>query len=768
MDKMKAWQKGWWKPFLIFLLATPALTPLLGSNLMRSFDGLLHLHRLIQLDRLIGEGVLFSRWAPDLVFGYGYPLFNFYASLPYYLAELIHLIGLDFVDSALAFFALCLTLSGLTIYLFAKDIFGERSALLAAVAYIYAPYHLYDLFRRSAMGSLLATVIVPLLFWASYRLISTGQGRYLVTLALTYGVLILSHNVSALIVTPLLILYLALLLLRRRKVAWMAVAALALGLGMAAFFWLPALAEREAIQVDRLITPPDFDFHNYFPSLGQLFSPPPPADVGRMNPEVPNTLGLTHSLLALLALFALWRPKGEGVRFHVGYSFLALLGLIFMMQPLSTPLWEDLPFLAYLQFPHRFLGPASFFVALLVGAAIHPLPAGKGLSSPAFLASTFAIALILVSSLSLLYPHYLPPFPQSPSLVTMMESEHETGAIGTTASGEYLPVWVEWIPKASPLEGFYRSGSPIDRVDHATLPPGSELRDSLFRPTSAFLSLYTPQPFQLTFQSFYFPGWAAYIDGTAVPIAPTPGFGLISLSVPEGEHRVILRFEETPIRKVADLISGISLLIVTALGAHTFRRGFKETQRLPPRLTGKEGGVLALLALAILLLKVGYIDHSDTPFKWGFDGERVRGVEHPLSYNFGNQITLLGYHLDYSEVTPGNSLHLTLYWKAQRPLNTAYSSFAHLIDQQLNIYAQQDNLHPGRYPTVHWEADEYNQDEHEIPIPPATPPGEYLLVVGLYDPQTLERLPVRPERGEPPEDAVILQSITVSAKTTGG
>lgn len=767
MNKVKAWQNGRWKPFLIFLLATPALTPLLGSNLMRSFDGLLHLHRLIQLDRLIKEGVLFSRWAPDLVFGYGYPLFNFYSPLSYYLPVTLHLFGIPLIRAFNLSMALGVLLSGAALYLFLKETFGERAALLGAVAYMYAPYHLYQNFERGGLPESLALPFFPLILWAFHRLATSGQRRYLTVAALSYGGLILVHNVSAMLFTPLLLLYLAFLPLRR-EVAWMAVAALALGLGMAAFFWLPALAEREAIQVDRLITPPDFDFHNYFPSLGQLFSPPPPADVGRMNPDVPNTLGLTHSLLALLALFALWRPKGEGVRFHVGYSFLALLGLIFMTQPLSTPLWEHLPFMAYLQFPHRFLGPASFFVALLVGAAIHPLLAGKGLSSPAFLALTFAIALILVSSLSPLYPHYLPPFPQGPSLVTMMASEHETGAIGTTASGEYLPVWVEWIPKASPLEGFYRSGSPIDRVDHATLPPGSELRESLFRPTSAFLSLYTPHPFQLTFQSFYFPGWAAYIDGTAVPIAPTPGFGLISFSVPEGEHRVILRFEETPIRKVADLISGISLLIVTALVAHTFRQGLKETRRLLPRLTRKEGGVLALLGLAILLLKVGYIDRFDTPFKWGFDGERVRGVENPLSIDLGEEFTLLGYDLDSDVVEAGQTLHLSLYWKAQRTVTTDYSAFAHLIDPSWKIIAQQDNLHPGRYPTSRWRGDEYNKDDHPIPVPAEPPPGRYLLVVGLYDPQTLQRLPVRPERGKPPEHAVILQSITVSAKTTGG
>jgi hypothetical protein len=53
-----------------------------------------------------------------------------------------------------------------------------------------------------------------------------------------------------------------------------------------------------------------------------------------------------------------------------------------------------------------------------------------------------------------------------------------------------------------------------------------------------------------------------------------------------------------------------------------------------------------------------------------------------------------------------------------------------------------DSLNPGRYPTHLWEPDEYNQDSHDIYIPPGTPPGEYTLGIGLYDPQTMMRLPI--------------------------
>jgi len=53
-----------------------AAQPLLPGPLPRGYDAQLHLYRLVQLDHLISNGILFSRWAPDLAFGYGAPLFR--------------------------------------------------------------------------------------------------------------------------------------------------------------------------------------------------------------------------------------------------------------------------------------------------------------------------------------------------------------------------------------------------------------------------------------------------------------------------------------------------------------------------------------------------------------------------------------------------------------------------------------------------------------------------------------------------------------------
>jgi len=103
-------------------------------------------------------------------------------------------------------------------------------------------------------------------------------------------------------------------------------------------------------------------------------------------------------------------------------------------------------------------------------------------------------------------------------------------------------------------------------------------------------------------------------------------------------------------------------------------------------------------------------------------------------------MTWLGYDLPRDSVEPGEALALTLYWETDQATSTVYSAFAHLVDERANLYAQQDNLHPGGAPTTTWRAHEYDVDRHSITIPAGTPPGDYMVEAGLYDPRNGARL----------------------------
>ncbi len=754
---------------LVWLLTLPAITPFFQPTLPRSADGLLHLYRVVALDAALQQGSIFPRWLPDLAYGYGQPLFVFYAPLAYYLTEGLHWLGLDFVTATNTSFSLALLVAGSGMYLFIKERLGPQAALLAGVAYAYAPAQLVNALVRGSLPAVWAAAIVPFAFWTVTRLKRRGQPGDILLSALFIALALIIHNISSLIFFPLLIVYLLLewLFFELPESPWSDLSppreifkrtglALILGLGLSAFFWLPAVLEKEFVQIERVITPPDFDYRAHFLSLGDLFSFPPPANTGLLNPDFPATLGLAHVGLALLGLiFLFWSftkrrqsnaAAPQRLSAAVPLLLLALTGLagaIFMMLPLSTPVWNRLPLLPFIQHPGRLLIATAFLLAILTGVTVAAAP-------PAWRVGLTAggILLIFLSAAPLLYPGYHDPLPAPPTLAGMMTYERSIGAIGTTSFGEYLPRWVEQRPQESPLEPFYRSGAEIERLDQAALPPEAVIQAIDYGFNRVELTLDTPQPTPLRFHTFYFPGWQAQVDGQPVAVAPVTERGLIGLEMPAGQHHLRLLLADTQTRLVANGISLLTgaLLILILIG--DFR---PQPSYYPPpapasapknMLPLRQVAIFTSLAIGLLLLKLLYLDRFDSPFKHTFDGRTLPAVDVSQPVNFGHQLTLLGYNLDARTKSAGESFDLTLFWQAQQPLTIDYSILAQLVDAEQHLYGGQDNLHPGGLPTSRWPLWTFTQDPHTVPVPPGTPPGDYFLITGPYQPRTWQRLPV--------------------------
>ena len=142
--------------------------------------------------------------------------------------------------------------------------------------------------------------------------------------------------------------------------------------------------------------------------------------------------------------------------------------------------------------------------------------------------------------------------------------------------------------------------------------------------------------------------------------------------------------------------------------------------------------------------------------------EKPPGIQHPLSVNLGDTALLAGYDLSSDSAKAGETLRLVLYWQALQDPQTSFTVFTHLLDGQNRVRAQQDNLPMrGAYPTSAWAKGEYVRDEYELAIDATTPPGEYVLEVGMYDSSNGRRLSALAEAGKPPDDRIILGKVRV-------
>ena len=147
-------------------------------------------------------------------------------------------------------------------------------------------------------------------------------------------------------------------------------------------------------------------------------------------------------------------------------------------------------------------------------------------------------------------------------------------------------------------------------------------------------------------------------------------------------------------------------------------------------------------------------------------------IPHPTQLILGDCIALLGYGLEPTRVSPGESIHLTLYWQARAPIIRDYTVFVHLLDGSGKLRSQADGMPwHNSFRTSRWPPGMLIPDEYELTVPGDAPPGEYRVTIGLYLWQTGERLPIRTADGDLlPDSRFFLEpSITVlgGAKSAG-
>ncbi len=105
------------------------------------------------------------------------------------------------------------------------------------------------------------------------------------------------------------------------------------------------------------------------------------------------------------------------------------------------------------------------------------------------------------------------------------------------------------------------------------------------------------------------------------------------------------------------------------------------------------------------------------------------------------RIALIGYDLASEYAVPNSILPITLYWQTNTTVSLRYKVFVHLISSEGQLWAQADDFPVcGTSHTNSWEPNELVLDRHLLHLPPDMPPGEYTMIVGMYEPDLNLRL----------------------------
>jgi hypothetical protein len=737
---------GWW----VVLLALPALAPLARAGFFQSHDGLFHVYRLAALDRAVRAGVLYPRWFPEFGFGYGQPVLNFYGPLSYYWGLPFTLLGSDAALALKLVLAGGLLASALGMYLFARLHLDRGPALVAAVIYAYLPYHLVDLYVRGAVAEFLAFIWFPLVLWAFHRLIRDAarpKFTHIGLAALLLAALILTHNLSAFIFAPVLAVYLLILLARARhdhlwrRTLLTLTLTLTLALALTAFYWLPVLAESQYVGLGHGASQ---GYQDHLVSLSSLFewgSTYPYTDEPGVTPTFP--LGWLQVAILAAALILPFRPRPG--RWAAVFFLAVALVSVFMLTAASLPVWRLFePGLAFLQYPWRFQALAVLASAFLAGALFQ---GAKGQEQTNSLSGKplAACGLVLIAAIWSLW--HLPVTPTTPdlSVEAMWHVDRDNGQVGATWTGEYLPIWVteqRWalsLPASVPPPG-------------GVLLPAGQIKLVGVGYNRYDLELQAAQATSLKLHQFHFPGWQAAGQAAGSPRSSRPVgvLGLAAVDLPPASGSLAVHLGLTASQRFGTLLSLLAFLVA---GVALFAQyQFPQVQSTRSRFSTLPLAACFLLPAAML------IAHLALP----------NGYVHqvmPVNANLENTVELLAFTTDRDSYHPGDTVGVTLYWRALRGMEQDYKAFVHLTNADLTAQPAQHDGDPGGgfSPTTRWLPGELVPDSHRLLLPPGLAPGRYRLWAGMYQYEPLRNLSVLAASSPAADNRVFLGEIEVLA-----
>lgn len=528
---------------LLLSLTLPAWWYLLRPGYFSMHDDL-QIMRLFQMDKCLTDGQIPCRYSPDMVWGYGQAMFNYYSAFPYYLGTVFTKFFLSYIMAAKLLFLLALMGAGIGMYLLAREFWGEKGALFSALLYVYAPYHALDIYVRGALAESFALMLLPFVWHGFYLLSQKRRWKYLLYTSIAFGLMLMTHNISLVLAAPFTALWVIYLLFKAKNarllIDYMFVGAISLSL--ASFFILPAFFERNLIQANLFINN-YYDFHAHFLSLRQLFFERTWGFGGSVfGPQdgMSFQIGWVHTASCLLAALVSWRlwKQAKAKFFLVWFLLIMLAGATFMTHGRSNFVWEAFPLLEFVQFPWRFLGLSIFFVSLLGGSLF-------ALKMPRFLLPVLIFLLVALNYNYFRGEHYYSHETDATKLTGKNLVEQKMAAVL-----DYLPQTAATNPKAM-------------APSHALVLRGeAETLNFSKKSNYFFFDAKVYQAAQIAVPVIYFPGWTVYSEDQRLEIIPTPDLGLVSVNLEPGTYMIRGFFEETPFRVFCNMLTALTSIFL--------------------------------------------------------------------------------------------------------------------------------------------------------------------------------------------------------------
>ncbi|MBI4058886.1 hypothetical protein HY404_01445 [Candidatus Microgenomates bacterium] len=524
---------------IILLFALVGMKALFHPGLFTAHDIWHQVARLYHYHQAVQDGQFPPYWIANLANGFGYPLFFFSYHLPWILALPLLGIGLSIPLTIKTLFIISYFFSGIVMYFFSFDLFKNKwAALTSTILYLWAPFHFVTILVSAAMGTAFVFTLFPLLLWGLYKITHYKSPLGTIFTSLGLAGIILSHLMTTIFLIPLLSLWIFWLLKdqkNKKNFLKKIIYAGLLGIGLAAFYFLPAIFYSRLTQVSSGAFASLYE--KQFVNLTQLIY----SKWGYGIADTAKEMNISFQIgiaqwIGVILTFVLIIMKKQRKNNFLGITLMTtFLISIFAMTDISRSVWVIISKIITLDYPTTFLLPATITGSLLAGFVVSQVKT----------ISPFASVLFIIIAIYTNRNHLRVNMYTNIPVSLYVASETTTNS------------YHEYLPKTADLGLFSEK---IIRV----LPQNSAIENFKQNSKELSLKISLTREDNITLGHFSFPGLNLYVDEIKT-IYDSEERGRIKFPLTAGNYFIQLKFEDTPLIKISKLVTIGSLLYLLFL-----------------------------------------------------------------------------------------------------------------------------------------------------------------------------------------------------------
>jgi uncharacterized membrane protein len=527
---------------LILAVSVLFVLPIVLNGIPFSNDLRQHYQFAASIYNSITAGEIFPNWSAFENSGYGGIGLRFYPPISYYILSLGKIITGNWFYGSCAAFGFWAWLGAVGVFYWAKEFFDNKSSLIAAVLFVFVPFHVSEIYASFVYAQFAGSSVLPFCFLFVTRTSKSRNLLNIIGLAVSYAVLVLTH-LPLTVIGSICIFVFACFSMRRNLQGFIGFStAILTGLLLSSFHWIRVVTEMKLLNhiSDKFSASGkgNYEFSANFPlSFPYIFG----LDNDLNSIWFIDLILFATFIMCLPSLFVFFKNE-TSVRKSTLYPHIAtFICVLFLATKLSIPLWEHISVLQKVQFPWRFLSVISVISVIFAASGIKFCFENLKTSqrSTAFLIFACLIFGIVFTGTQVI---------RQTNFLAHAQFLEITKNAPTTENNEcWFPVWAE--------KGF-------DKINEKVVAEGRNIEIISWQNQTKTVKIGSGNPTKVRLAVLNYPHWKATVNDVSIATQATLD-GVVLIPVSDEESTIKLEFVEPVIVQTANLVSKISWILLT-------------------------------------------------------------------------------------------------------------------------------------------------------------------------------------------------------------